>query len=66
MGPAHGGANEAVIKMLNEIESIDNIKKFIDKAKDKMIVLGLWDLAIEFIKTMTQEQSVAKNSRKST
>ena len=34
-GPAHGGANEAVIKMLNEIESIDNIKKFIDKAKDK-------------------------------
>ena len=34
-GPAHGGANEAVIKMLNEIESIDNIKKFINKAKDK-------------------------------
>ncbi len=34
-GPAHGGANEAVIKMLNKIESIDNIKKFIDKAKDK-------------------------------
>ena len=34
-GPAHGGANEAVIKMFNEIESIDNIKKFIDKAKDK-------------------------------
>ena len=27
--------NEAVIKMLNEIESIENIKKFIDKAKDK-------------------------------
>ena len=34
-GPAHGGANEAVIKMLNKIESIDNIKKFINKAKDK-------------------------------
>ena len=34
-GPAHGGANEAVIKMLNEIESIENIKKFIDKAKDR-------------------------------
>ena len=34
-GPAHGGANEAVIKMLNEIESINNIKKFINKAKDK-------------------------------
>ena len=34
-GPAHGGANEAVIKMLNEIESIENIKRFIDKAKDR-------------------------------
>ncbi len=34
-GPSHGGANEAVIKMLEEIDSIDNIKKFIDKAKDK-------------------------------
>ncbi len=34
-GPAHGGANEAVIKMLNEIEGINNIKKFINKAKDK-------------------------------
>ena len=34
-GPAHGGANEAVIRMLYEIESTQNIKKFIDKAKDK-------------------------------
>jgi citrate synthase len=34
-GPAHGGANEAVLTMLNEIESIDNIPKFIKRAKDK-------------------------------
>ena len=34
-GPAHGGANEAVIKMLMNIGSIDNIPKFIAKAKDK-------------------------------
>ena len=34
-GPAHGGANEAVIKMLEEIGEIDNIPKFINKAKDK-------------------------------
>jgi citrate synthase len=33
-GPAHGGANEAVIKMLEEIESPKNIDKFIKKAKD--------------------------------
>ncbi|MEM7617016.1 MAG: citrate synthase [Pseudomonadota bacterium] len=34
-GPAHGGANESVIKMLHEIEHPKNISKFIDKAKDK-------------------------------
>ncbi len=34
-GPAHGGANEAVLKMLNEIGSVQNIKEFINKAKDK-------------------------------
>ena len=34
-GPAHGGANEAVINMLEEIKSIDNIPKFIKRAKDK-------------------------------
>ena len=34
-GPAHGGANEAVLNMLEEIGSASNIKKFIAKAKDK-------------------------------
>lgn len=34
-GPAHGGANEAVINMLEEIGTIDNIPKFIKRAKDK-------------------------------
>ena len=34
-GPAHGGANEAVIKMLEEIGDVSNIQTFIDKAKDK-------------------------------
>ncbi len=34
-GPSHGGANEAVIKMLNEINDVRNIKKYIEKAKDK-------------------------------
>ena len=33
-GPAHGGANEAVLKMLEEIGSKENIGKFIAKAKD--------------------------------
>ena len=34
-GPAHGGANEAVLKMLGEIGHKDNIPAFIDKVKDK-------------------------------
>ncbi len=34
-GKAHGGANEAVINMLTEIGSPENIPKFIAKAKDK-------------------------------
>ncbi|MBF0170276.1 MAG: citrate synthase [Nitrospinae bacterium] len=33
-GPAHGGANEAVIEMLEEIEDARNISKFVAKAKD--------------------------------
>lgn len=34
-GPAHGGANEAVLTMLEEIGSVENIDKFVAKAKDK-------------------------------
>src|SRR5918994_4894063 len=34
-GPAHGGANEAVLKMLQEIGSKDRIPEFIKRAKDK-------------------------------
>jgi citrate synthase len=33
-GPAHGGANEAVLKMLNQIGSKDKIPEFIKRAKD--------------------------------
>jgi citrate synthase len=34
-GPAHGGANEAVINMLEEIGTADRIGEYINKAKDK-------------------------------
>ena len=34
-GPAHGGANEAVLNMLDRIGSERNIDKFVRKAKDK-------------------------------
>ncbi|TDV38968.1 citrate synthase [Paraburkholderia caballeronis] len=34
-GPAHGGANEAALNMLEEIGSVDHIPEFIAKVKDK-------------------------------
>ncbi len=34
-GPAHGGANEAALKMLGEIGKVGNIPKYIARAKDK-------------------------------
>ncbi len=34
-GPAHGGANEAVLKMLDEIGDISRVPQFMDRARDK-------------------------------
>ncbi|MEO1143053.1 MAG: citrate synthase, partial [Pseudomonadota bacterium] len=34
-GPAHGGANEAALNMLQEIGSVDNIPEYVKRAKDK-------------------------------
>ncbi len=34
-GPAHGGANEAVLTMLEEIGSVDRIDEYVARAKDK-------------------------------
>ncbi|HLF31664.1 MAG TPA: citrate synthase [Xanthomonadales bacterium] len=34
-GPAHGGANEAVLTMLQQIGDISNVPKFVQRAKDR-------------------------------
>lgn len=42
---AHGGANEAVIHMLDKIGDVSNIDSFIAKVKDKnsgVRLMGLW------------------------
>jgi citrate synthase len=40
-GPKHGGANEAVLRMLEEIGSIENIPKFIQDVKErKKLLMG--------------------------
>jgi len=42
-GPAHGGANEAALSMLEEIGSVDNIGEFIKQVKDKNSGVKLMD-----------------------
>src|SRR4030095_7756744 len=34
-GPAHGGANEAVVNMLEQVGDVSRIGQFINRAKDK-------------------------------
>ena len=34
-GPAHGGANEAVLKMLDEIGSVENVAEFMEVVKER-------------------------------
>ena len=55
-GPAHGGANEACLRMLEEIGSIDRIPEYIKKAKDPNDPFRLMGLDIESIKTTTLER----------
>ena len=43
-GPLHGGANEEAMKMLEEIDSLENVKEFIDQKlekKEKVMGFGL-------------------------
>ena len=34
-GPLHGGANEAVLRMLRRIESVDNVPAFLERVKNR-------------------------------
>ena len=38
-GPLHGGANEAVLKMLGKIGSKDNVPAYIERVKNKEVLL---------------------------
>ena len=38
-GPRHGGANEAVLRMLEDIGTVENIPKFVQAVKDRKKVL---------------------------
>ena len=59
-GPAHGGANEEVIKMLEEIGEPENIPKYIDKAKDKNDSFRLMGFGHRVYKNYDPRASVLK------
>ena len=61
-GPAHGGANEAVIKMLEEIGDVKNIPGYIKKAKDKKDSFRLMGFGHRVYKSYDPRAAVMKES----
>ncbi len=61
-GPAHGGANEAVVSMLAEIGTVDNIPKFIERAKDKTDPFRLMGFGHRVYKNYDPRASVLRES----
>ncbi|MFT4718151.1 MAG: citrate synthase [Rickettsiales bacterium] len=61
-GPSHGGANEAVINMLEEIGSVKNIPEFIDRAKDKNDPFRLMGFGHRVYKNYDPRAKVLKKS----
>jgi citrate synthase len=61
-GPAHGGANEAVLAMLNEIGDVSQIPKYIQKAKDKNDPFRLMGFGHRVYKNFDPRATVLRNS----
>ena len=61
-GPAHGGANEAVLTMLGEIGHKDNINEYIKKAKDKDDPFRLMGFGHRVYKNMDPRANVMRQS----
>ncbi|OGI37034.1 MAG: citrate (Si)-synthase [Candidatus Muproteobacteria bacterium RBG_16_64_10] len=63
-GPAHGGANEGVLKMLMEIERPENIPKAIARAKDKNDSFRLMGFGHRIYKNFDPRSRVIQESAK--
>ncbi len=62
-GPLHGGANEAVLEMLQEIrESGDGVKKYIDRVKNKEEGVKLMGFGHRVYKNMDPRARIVKDS----
>jgi len=61
-GPAHGGANEAVLKMLEEIGDTSNIPRFIERAKDKSDSFRLMGFGHRVYKNMDPRAAIMRQT----
>ncbi len=61
-GPAHGGANEAVLLMLDEIGTVDRIPQFIKKARDPNDLFKLMGFGHRVYKNFDPRAKVMKKS----
>jgi len=61
-GPAHGGANQEVLEMLDEIGSADRIPEFIAKAKDKNDPFRLMGFGHRVYKNMDPRADIMRES----
>ncbi|WP_179379644.1 citrate synthase [Jannaschia marina] len=61
-GPAHGGANQACLEMLNEIGTVDRIPEFIARAKDKDDPFRLMGFGHRVYKNFDPRATVMKES----
>jgi len=61
-GPAHGGANQACLEMLEEIGSVDRIPEFIARAKDKNDSYRLMGFGHRVYKNFDPRAKVMKQS----
>ncbi len=61
-GPAHGGANEAVLNMLSEIGSKDKISEYVNKAKDKNDPFRLFGFGHRVYKNYDPRASVMRET----
>jgi citrate synthase len=61
-GPLHGGANEAVLKMLEEIGDVSRIPEFINRAKDKTNPFRLMGFGHRIYKNMDPRAAVMRQT----
>ena len=61
-GPAHGGANEAVLDMLNEIGDVSRVEEYVNKAKDKNDPFRLMGFGHRVYKNMDPRATVMRES----